>query len=222
MRNLNRLCVFCFSAFIAMSLPGCGVSQNNGKRSDKKEVAEKREESKFDAETAEQTVEKDWDDVGFKYMEEDISVSNIQKCGNGYLFVMKYLGTGACCNVFYVERQDGDWRIRDRAEGSVDMTPGISISVAQVNGKKVAWGSVGESTYVKKTDTRKSVSFDQLCLASSDGEACRIPIQNNQTYLEVLELKDVQSWKALDGSGNMILDQSSCKRNYGGDVLEQQ
>lgn len=222
MRNLNRLCMFCGCAFLAVNLLGCGISQNGGKDSHKKEVAEKKEESKFDTEAAEQVVEKDWDDVGFKYAPEDISVSNIQQCGNGYLFVMKYLGSGACCNVFYVERQDGDWKILDRAEGNVDMTPGISISVARVNGKKVAWGSVGESIYVKKKDARKNVSFGQLCLISKTGKTCRIPIQNNQTYLQALELKDVKSWKALDGDGNPILDQSSCKKDYGDDVLEQE
>lgn len=215
MRNLNRLCIFCGCAFLAVNLLGCGISQNGEKDSHKKE------EGKFDTNVAEQIVQEDWDDVGFKYAREEISVSDIRQCGNGYLFVMKYLGTGACCNVFYVERQDGDWKILDRAEGSVDMTPGISISVARVNGKKVAWGSVGESIYVKKTDSRKDVSFGQLCLTATDGETCQISIQNNQTYLQVLEFKDVKSWKALDGDGKLILDQSSCKKNYGEDVLEQ-
>ena len=221
MRNIDKICVLCCCAFLAMSLPGCGISRNGKKNTDNKTVAEKKEEGKFDAEAAEQIVKGDWDDVGFKYAQEDISVSNIQQCGGGYLFVMKYLGAGACCNVFYVERRDGDWKILDRAEGSVDMTPGISISIARVNGKKVAWGSVGESIYVKKTDARKDVSFSQLCLTSKDGETCRVSIQNNQTYLQVLELMDVKSWKALDGNGKLILDQSSCKKNYGEDVLEE-
>ena len=51
---------------------------------------------------------------------------------------MKYLGTWACFNVFYVERQNGHWKILDRAEGIVDMTPGIRISIAWINVKKVA------------------------------------------------------------------------------------
>ncbi len=39
-----------------------------------------------------------------------------------------------------------------------------------------------------------------------NGETCQIPIQNNQTYLQVLELKDIKSWKALDEDGSPILD----------------
>ena len=38
-----------------------------------------------------------------------------------------------------------------------------------------------------------------------NGETCQIPIQNNQTYLQVLELKDIKSWK-LDEDESPILD----------------
>ena len=54
-----------------------------------------------------------------------------------------------------------------------------------------------------------------------NGETCQIPIQNNQTYLQVLELKDIKSWKALDEDGSPILDQYS-KKDYWSDVLEQE
>ena len=54
-----------------------------------------------------------------------------------------------------------------------------------------------------------------------NGETCQIPIQNNQTYLQVLELKDIKSWKELDEDGSPILDQYS-KKDYWSDVLEKE
>jgi len=214
--------VICCGALLVFSLAGCGTLQEMGESSGNKKVAREREERGFDTDAAVQVVKEDWDDVGFRYTEEDISVSNIQQCDDGYLFVMKYLGTGACCNVFYVEKQDGSWKIVDRAEGNVEMTPGISISVAEVNGKKVVWGAVGESVYVKKRDIREEVSFGKLCLTSKNGKECEISIQNNETYLQILQLKNVKSWKVLNTDGREILDQASCRKNYGDDVLEQQ
>ncbi|MCI8337130.1 MAG: hypothetical protein HFH62_00420 [Lachnospiraceae bacterium] len=47
---------------------------------------------------------------------------------------------------------------------------------------------------------------ERHCLMFKNGETCQIPIQNNQTYLQVLELKDIKSWKALDEDGSPILD----------------
>lgn len=220
MQNLSKVCFWGFSLLFVFCLVGCGTKKSTEENSEKKEVVKEETDNILDTEEALQVVMGDWDDVGFQYEEKEIVVSNIQEYGTGYLFSMKYLGTGACCNLFYVENQNGKWKVIKRGEGTIDMSPGISISTVRIEDKMIVWGSVGEAIYETEADRKKEVTFGKLNLVSKSGKKCTIPLKNNQQYLQVTDLENVKSWKVLDTEGNVILDKVTCKKDYGSDLLE--